>query len=293
MENKLSTKVIDVTPVMAQRWLNENNTHNRPLYPTTIDAYALDMKRGVWALNHQGICFDEEGTLMDGQHRLAAVVESGKTVPFLIIRNMPKEYKVNDNGESFYWPTQMTVDMLKKRSNGDQLNLAFGLDNANLKAAMIAVLVNICTGKSFRLSVPMIKEVYDIYKTEIEATVSNRSTVPMLVCAPALGSMAFAARPFKQQIMEFEKGYFTGANLPVNSPILRYRNYMLNRNKNYSGILPSTKRGIISHGLNCMMHHVLNTENGLKKLVTTNQGIEFFINKQKRTVNEICEMFKL
>ncbi len=92
MEEKISSKKVFVTPAMAQQWLNEKNIHNRPIYERTVEAYALDMKRGLWAFNHQGICFDEEGNLLDGQQRLSAIVLSGETVPLLVVRGIPKTF---------------------------------------------------------------------------------------------------------------------------------------------------------------------------------------------------------
>ncbi len=284
MEDKITIKKVDVTPQMANQWLNEHNTHNRPLYERTIDVYALDMKRKFWTLNHQGICFDEEGTLLDGQHRLAAVIRSGKTIPMYVFRGMPKQYSADGN----MFDTQMTIDDIKKRSVGDKLSLSLGMENANLKAAMIAVIINICTGKSGRLSPGIVAEVYETYKEEIESVVKNRSQGKGLVVAPALGGFAFAAKPYKEETMKFEIGYFTGVNLAKDSPILVYRNHMQNREAYGTS---GAKRSLMSHGLNCLMHYVLG--NPLKRVISTNQGIDFFTNKQKKTVNEICELVRL
>lgn len=78
-----------VTPEKAQQWL-EANTRNRTLSRRKVRLYADDMKKHRWTLHHQGIAFYEDGELADGQHRLAAVIESGKEVEMMVVRKLPK-----------------------------------------------------------------------------------------------------------------------------------------------------------------------------------------------------------
>jgi hypothetical protein len=83
----LSARVVDITPEIAKRWLEHNHAENRNLAEGKIASYAEDMRGGFWKLTHQGICFDQDGTLTDGQHRLHAVVRSGVTVKMLVFGN--------------------------------------------------------------------------------------------------------------------------------------------------------------------------------------------------------------
>ena len=87
-----------ITPEIAKKYL-EKNSNNRPLRKTHVEALARDMKRGVFFLSHQGIAFDVNGQLADGQHRLVAIVDSGCPVQMLVTRNVPEDtYKVVDVG---------------------------------------------------------------------------------------------------------------------------------------------------------------------------------------------------
>lgn len=82
MQNELpikSKKPVLITPEMAAEML-ENNNNNRPLKQSKIDKYVQDMKAGNWKLTHQGIAFDKKNTLIDGQHRLSAIIKSGVSV---------------------------------------------------------------------------------------------------------------------------------------------------------------------------------------------------------------------
>jgi hypothetical protein len=81
-------QIMHVTPEMASRWL-EGNTHNRRINQTHVNRLAEEMKAGRWRLTHQGIAFSASGTLLDGQHRLWAIVLSGATVKVRVFFNEP------------------------------------------------------------------------------------------------------------------------------------------------------------------------------------------------------------
>lgn len=83
MENNIITKVVNVTPDMAREWLKAN-VHNRRVRPNVVDRYARDMADGKWMLTHQGIAFDKNGTLVDGQHRLLAICKANVPVTMMV-----------------------------------------------------------------------------------------------------------------------------------------------------------------------------------------------------------------
>lgn len=68
----METKIVRVTPAMAENWL-EANTINRPLRKSVVDGFIAAYKRGEHRLTHQGIAFADTGELIDGQHRLTAI----------------------------------------------------------------------------------------------------------------------------------------------------------------------------------------------------------------------------
>lgn len=102
-------RLVEVTPSLARDWLGFNS-HNRNIRQRVVLAYAADMAAGDWRWNGESIKFAADGTLLDGQHRLAAVVESGSTVPMLVVRGLKDD-------------AQETVDGGAKRRFGDVLKL--------------------------------------------------------------------------------------------------------------------------------------------------------------------------
>lgn len=86
-ENGLACAVVLVTPMRAKLWLEKNHIDQRSLSAQRITSFIADLKSGNWALTHQAVCFDGEGTLIDGQHRLYAIVQSGIAAKMLVVRN--------------------------------------------------------------------------------------------------------------------------------------------------------------------------------------------------------------
>jgi hypothetical protein len=88
--SEMKSKVMMVDPALALAWLQRNIETNRPLRPTVVENYADEMRRGEWHLTHQGIALDIDGNLIDGQHRLAAVIKANVIVPMMVTVNAPR-----------------------------------------------------------------------------------------------------------------------------------------------------------------------------------------------------------
>lgn len=109
MTQHLQFSVEDIDPHTAKDLLG-GNTHNRNLRGRVVDSYAADMRAGAWQQNGESIKIAEDGTIVDGQHRLHAIVESGVTVPMFVVRGLPME-------------AQDVIDTGAKRTFADALKL--------------------------------------------------------------------------------------------------------------------------------------------------------------------------
>jgi hypothetical protein len=105
----ITTEIVDITPDLALDWLSAN-THNRVLREARAQSLADAIRRGEWVLNGDAIRFSEDGTLLDGQHRLWAIAEAEMTVRSVVVRGLPRE-------------TQDTMDHGARRSLSDVLTL--------------------------------------------------------------------------------------------------------------------------------------------------------------------------
>lgn len=83
-----TTVRMQITPKLAERILDALNTNNRPVSPKKVHRIAEKMKSGRWTYTHQGIGFSKIGKLMDGQHRLHALIIAGVTLEFPVTFGM-------------------------------------------------------------------------------------------------------------------------------------------------------------------------------------------------------------
>lgn len=95
----MKAEIVNVTPQMAADWL-KFNTSNRPLRRTVVNGLKVALTRGEYIPSHQGIAFSEDGTLLDGQHRLTAISElRDGAFPMLVTWGVSREaFKVMDIG---------------------------------------------------------------------------------------------------------------------------------------------------------------------------------------------------
>jgi hypothetical protein len=192
-------KVVDVTPDMATKWL-EGNTHNRKLRQSHVDKYARDMKAGRWMATHQGIAFDEDGKLIDGQHRLWAVIESGCTVPMMVFNGLPRG-------------TQLVVDDHLKRNILDSVALVMGDDTLTHRLAGVMRRVVKGMGMWPRWTKPEVMEEWKHYRAPILAVWGLFPGPKMRVThAAVLAPMvrAWLTPAYRQEVEAFADVLYTG-----------------------------------------------------------------------------------
>ena len=107
---------VDVTPDLAASML-EANEANRNIRARVVSAYARDMESDRWLVTGETIKIGHGGELLDGQHRLQAIIASGKTQRLLIVRGLDPE-------------TRVVIDTGAPRSGGDALRMA-GIGGGN------------------------------------------------------------------------------------------------------------------------------------------------------------------
>lgn len=96
----ITTKVETISPNTAIMYL-KNAGKNRKLSEKKVQDYAKQMTDGEWVLNGEPIIFGKSGNLIDGQHRLRAVIYANATVQMLVVRGVNDEYFDSiDSGKS-------------------------------------------------------------------------------------------------------------------------------------------------------------------------------------------------
>lgn len=80
---KQEVKQVIITPEYAEELL-KMNVNNRVVRSKKVAELAEAMKRGEWELTNDAIVISEGNILLNGQHRLMAVVKSGVPCPFIL-----------------------------------------------------------------------------------------------------------------------------------------------------------------------------------------------------------------
>lgn len=143
----MNITVETITPDKAQEIL-DTQRKNRKLNRTWMAILARRMREGHFDQNGDTIVIDEEGHLIDGQHRLHAVIESETTQSMIIVRDVvAKAQHSIDTGkkrsasdvlsmEGFYWPALMAsiskiVILYDKRELNGQIHIR-GVSNSEV-----------------------------------------------------------------------------------------------------------------------------------------------------------------
>lgn len=74
-----------ISPQVARQYLDRNKK-NRTITAERVKSLSRDVEAGAFMVTHQCIAFNANGDLIDGQHRLSAVVATGKTVQMYVAR---------------------------------------------------------------------------------------------------------------------------------------------------------------------------------------------------------------
>ena len=115
-----------ITPTIARKMLDETEAQgftNRGIRRARVERLAHDIETGAWQITHQPIAVTDTGAVLDGQHRLLAVIMAGVDVDMLVMRGAdPETFKVVDTGAV--------------RTTGDSLKIA-GYTNVNHLAAIV------------------------------------------------------------------------------------------------------------------------------------------------------------
>lgn len=94
-------ELVEITPMQAEAWLKREVGHNRKPTKGRVRKLAGAIRRGEWMETGDSIKFDQDGNLVDGGHRLRAVIEAGIPIRSLVIRGVRGEaFTVFDTGKT-------------------------------------------------------------------------------------------------------------------------------------------------------------------------------------------------
>lgn len=188
-------QVMRVTPEMARDWLdNARLVWQRNISQGRVRALADDITNGNWRTTHQGIAFRRDGKLIDGQHRLSAIVRAGKPVDILVF------FEIDEN-------TMMHIDAGRARSTTDAMRVSGEHWVGNVHVAIAKVLSSGGSYAEFarRHSISEEKASVLAHKDAIDFAMNalGKTTVAGVTIAPVYAAIA-AAWYFEDDLLRME-----------------------------------------------------------------------------------------
>ena len=121
-----NARIETITPDKAKAYL-ANNNNNRSINKMNLAFLKSEILAGNYQMNGQTIVISTSGKLLDGQHRLTAVVETGLPIESIVVNNVDED-------------TFVTMDTGKPRGGSDALDI-HGVQNAKHIASAIRKIV--------------------------------------------------------------------------------------------------------------------------------------------------------
>lgn len=221
-------ELVTVDPAYAAELLSANE-NNRRVTKSLVQQYATTMRLGLWRNpTAEALAVDSDGNLIQGQHRLMALIDAGVTLQFWINFNAdPEDYHVLDRG--------------KKRSLGDVVSME-GVPSANNAVAVARAALKYGTNPALSWNSPAMNALVTP-DAVLEFTLNNRELVNHCVRTARNtyaeikipmtqygGLMLHVARisPSLDDWYAWDRQVATGENLSAGMPAFAYRRWAIN-----------------------------------------------------------------
>lgn len=240
-----------VSPQLAMKWL-ERNGKNRKLTDRNVTFLSNQINSGEWKITGDPVKFDVNKKLIDGQHRLSAIVKSGKTIELFVANGLPEDvFDVLDTGRG--------------RSGGDVLS-SLGYRNYNHLSSISKGILMFEAGylqapnKANKLSVVTNAKILKFVKAhpeleEIVTYIVSSAYENFRPIGPTiLGTIYYLISKKNQSKADvfFEK-YSTGIDLGKNSPIRILREKLLRNQTNKSKLSTRDKYALLIMAWNAFL----------------------------------------
>lgn len=124
----MTLSVIDLTPELAKHFLKRNIKNNRTIKKQNLAKIKSNIVEKIWNPMISMIILDENGNMVDGQHRCVGVIESNTPISILLLEGCPMS-------------SLSSIDSGGIRTAADALKLA-GATHVNELAAFIKARLN-------------------------------------------------------------------------------------------------------------------------------------------------------
>lgn len=219
MEEKRSyvSRVL-IAPQKAQELLNKND-HNRNITEGRVAYYADLMRRGLWKEeSNDMIVIAKDGTVLNGQHRLTAIIRSGITVSMHVLYNAEIESQdIMDTGKPRTLSNVLSIrgeDYTSDRSTCYNLFAKMGISLSEKRK------VGIEAQLQFAYLIPAVNKALEVGKTD-----------GRFMKRGLLGTIAVLYHYEGENVLKFYSSIVTGEQLTKQMPAYAFREWFLRAKK--------------------------------------------------------------
>jgi hypothetical protein len=224
-EPSVWTKNELITPEVARTYLEYNHPNNRNIVVYHVEFLTKEILEGYWKPGTgQPINFDIHGQLINGQHRLLAIIKADQAVWCTVAYDCQED-------------AFLSLDVGRKRTTADVLHVA-GEKDANTLSGALRLLqaweANANFDKHDPVSGPAATDILKVHARLREAIGESRRYFKVI---GGLGPSLIVTFWYLISTIErdeadaFYGGLFEGANLTIGHPVLALRNLLLAQNQ--------------------------------------------------------------
>ncbi|WP_461129719.1 hypothetical protein [Spirosoma aerophilum] len=230
----------DITPQIAKTLL-EHNTHNRPLNLPHVKFLAKQMKQEQWKMAGDPIKVSASGRILDGQHRLHAIVQSDTTQQMIILYNVPDEnFSVMDTGRvrqaadvlsiAGFSDTKTTAATARMLINYERSSIAATMKSQGRKESSVVTHQDILEYTSSHDLTPYLSKAVAWHKT---LAIYSKAEYAFFYC--------ILSRVEPDQAVLFLNAVSSGAQLEIDSPMYALRKKLTEYKMNKLNLSPSER----------------------------------------------------
>ena len=239
-----------IYPDIARELIEKRNPTNRSIKSTKISQLICDIRNGNFALNGETIIFSDTGHLLNGQHRLTAVIEADMSITTLVVTGI-------------HSLARRTMDQGKMRGAGDVLHMETDTTNGNVLAAILRGFIAYNTGDktSFgrtnavsRATILQAQQDYPEIGVIAEWAVQFKNTVRGVTSATQIGIARSILEPvYGEEVIYFLERIAQGDGIEIDSPAFAVRRRLM-----------SNGRATLAFGMECIMRGAIAYMEGRK-----------------------------
>jgi len=206
-----------ITPQLAASWLAMEGK-NRKMNIGLVNVYVRDMLADQWQLNGETIKRAVDGTLLDGQHRLHAIVRAGISVRMMVVSGL--------DADSF-----KTIDTGMRRTTAHLAGIA-GMKNAATQASIGRWLVLLTDSASATRRSVTSQQVFDALEQHPLAghfAMRNcEKRIKRLMPSACSAVMVLAAEKYGVEVPDsFMSAFSSGENMNRGDPAFELRERLI------------------------------------------------------------------